>query len=918
MLYFPRPANLIEERLRRALQGGRIAAWEWDLATGALSWSDNVAEILGFFPATQEAFEAMVHPPDRELYRTALHRTLDDGAPYDTEFRFLKPDGTVIWIQNKAQPQIDESGRSILSGITIEITARKKAEASAQEATALHEETAATLRATLENMDQGLIMFDAAGTIQVYNQRVAELLGLPLDQLARRPSFRELIDYQLAQGEFVRGDEVLRQWATESGIGGVRDVYERERPDGTVLEVRTVPLPNGGAVRTYTDMTARRRAEADLRGSEERYRAVVNANVTALWRTAPDGGITEAVGWSQYTGQSEREYHGQGWLDVVHPEDRDRAIAIWQASLRSGDPVEVRYRIRRADGAFRWSVARAAAVKRQDGAIREWVGTIVDIHEHRIAQEALSRSEERLRLATEATGLGTYDADLATGWRQWSPEMRTILGLDPDAPISRKLMVSLIHPDDRERVVAAYEQSIKEAGERLQVDFRIVRADDRAVRWVSGLGRTLQDAAGRPTRVVGTLRDITAEKTAELALRESEARYRLLADNATDMIVRTDVEGICRYMSPASSELLGYEPEELLGTRLAAITHPEDLEPVVSGLEDLISQRAHHLTTTFRARHKDGHWVWLESYRRTVIDEDAGGCIAVLSIVRDISERRKLEDRLRQAQRLQAVGQLTGGIAHDFNNLLTVVLGNAEVLADCLSDPELRTMAQMVQDAAEKGASLTQHLLAFARRQTLKPERLSLDVVVSGVEPLLRRTITESIHLLIQPSEDPPLALVDRALLESAVLNLALNARDAMPAGGVLAVRTGRRMTEAGEGNLAPGQPVVFLTVSDTGSGMTPEVLERAFEPFFTTKDVGQGSGLGLSMVYGFAEQSGGHVAIDSHAGVGTSVTILLPAIAPEEIEVAQNGAENRASVPSTSPQNHADHWPRGVGAGTP
>jgi CheY-like chemotaxis protein len=222
-------------------------------------------------------------------------------------------------------------------------------------------------------------------------------------------------------------------------------------------------------------------------------------------------------------------------------------------------------------------------------------------------------------------------------------------------------------------------------------------------------------------------------------------------------------------------------------------------------------------------------------------------------------------------------------VAHDFNNLLTVILGNAELLAEDLSDPDLaRTLSRMIVEAAEKGAELTRHLLAFGRRQSLTPVRLHLDGVVTGMLPLLQRTLGEHIELRTELAQSRNGALVDRTLLESALLNLAVNAKDAMPQGGTLTLTTREAAAGAGAGGLLPGQAVVSVTVSDTGSGMAPDVLERAFEPFFTTKEVGKGSGLGLSMVYGFAQQSGGHVAIESEIGRGTSVTILLPAVAGE------------------------------------
>ena len=273
------------------------------------------------------------------------------------------------------------------------------------------------------------------------------------------------------------------------------------------------------------------------------------------------------------------------------------------------------------------------------------------------------------------------------------------------------------------------------------------------------------------------------------------------------------------------------------------------------------------------------------------------------------NERLRLETQLLQAQKMEVVGQLTGGIAHDFNNLLTVVSGNAEILTEGLCDPDsTKALATHILEAADRGGDLTQKLLAFSRRQTLRPERLSIEQAVQQMEPLLRRTIGEHIDLRIDVSDEHHWALADRSSLDSALLNLVVNARDAMPQGGTLTVTSGGRLASTGDGGLPLGQPVVFVRVADTGTGMPPEILARVFEPFFTTKEVGKGSGLGLSMVYGFAQQSGGHVSIESRPGDGTAVTILLrqtsaPVTAPNvEREHAAEGGQERVLLVEDDP----------------
>jgi PAS domain S-box-containing protein len=282
------------------------------------------------------------------------------------------------------------------------------------------------------------------------------------------------------------------------------------------------------------------------------------------------------------------------------------------------------------------------------------------------------------------------------------------------------------------------------------------------------------------------------------------------------------------------------------------------------------------------------HWL-VSTYPVSIRDDTIGvGIVAI-----DVTQQKRTEAQLRQSQKMEAVGQLTGGLAHDFNNLLTVILGNSDILVDDLRDnPSLRELVEMTRTAAERGADLTKSLLAFARRQALEPQALDLNKLISGMEGLLRRTLGAQVQIALAQGSELWHASVDPVQLESALLNLAINARDAMPQGGRLTIATANTTLDAAytdrDGEAAPGE-YVRVSVSDTGSGMTPEVIARAFDPFFSTKGVGKGTGLGLSMVYGFVKQSDGHIAIESEIGQGTSFTILLPRSMASETEVQRD-----------------------------
>ena len=490
-----------------------------------------------------------------------------------------------------------------------------------------------------------------------------------------------------------------------------------------------------------------------------------------------------------------------------------------------------------------------------------------------------------------------WELDLSTQLITGSKDAQECVGIHS---ISFPDYLDCVHPEDRSKVDKAYHHALMD--KNLHLQFRFLRPDGKAM-WREVRG-DYHSEEGAPGRLIGVSFDITAMKKAERALQESEGLYRLVAESTSDMIVRAalGVAGARLYLSPATRDVLGYDPDELIGTEPAALLHPDDLEGWRDKVSALSRGDIDRTTNIHRLRHKSGAWVTVEvSYR--LLRKPSGEPMELVSVVRDITERQRLEAQLAQSQKMEAVGQLTGGIAHDFNNLLTVIVGNAELLAEDPSDPvTCRTLSRMILEAAERGADLTQKLLAFGRRQSLRPEPIDLNGAVRSMVPLLQRTIGEHIDLQTDLPAGTRGVLVDRALLESALLNLAVNARDAMAHGGTLAITTGERPAGPAEGGMTEGQPLVFVTVSDTGTGMSAEVMARAFEPFFTTKEVGKGSGLGLSMVYGFAQQSGGHVTIRSAPGEGSAITIVLPAarvpvpeaVAPQEVPLP---SRHQASV---------------------
>jgi PAS domain S-box-containing protein len=396
---------------------------------------------------------------------------------------------------------------------------------------------------------------------------------------------------------------------------------------------------------------------------------------------------------------------------------------------------------------------------------------------------------------------------------------------------------------------------------------------------------------------VGIIHDLTERKRSEQAIREAAQRLKAVVDTAVDGVILIDARGKVMMFNPACEALFGYGAAEVIGRNVKMLMPAPFRGEHDRYLSNYLTTRVPKIIGIGRevsGRRKDGTTFPMDLSVGEAMQDDGP---VFVGIIHDLTERKRTSEQLFQAQKMETVGQLSGGIAHDFNNLLTVIIGNAESLSDVLkARPDLRKLAEAIIAAGERGAELTQRLLAFSRRQTLKPSQIDCNQLVDKMGRLLRRTLREDIDIATTLESELKSAFADPAQLESAVLNLALNAQVAMPSGGRITVSTANASLDEQYRSTHPEVPTgdyIMVAVTDDGDGMPPEVLARAFEPFFTTKEVGKGSGLGLSMVYGFVKQSNGHVAIYSEVGLGTTVRIYLPvARGDDSHEAAPTAAE--------------------------
>jgi PAS domain S-box-containing protein len=429
--------------------------------------------------------------------------------------------------------------------------------------------------------------------------------------------------------------------------------------------------------------------------------------------------------------------------------------------------------------------------------------------------------------------------------------------------------------------------------------------------WASVVVDPIRDASGKLIGFAKITRDITERKKAEEALRESEDRFRLLVQSVTDYaIYMISPTGVITNWNAGAERIKGYTREEIVGSNFAVFYTEEDrAKGSPAQTLKIASDEGRFEQESWRVR-RDGTRFWAHVVVDSIRDEE-GKLLGFAKVTRDITERKQAAEALEranaalfQSQKMEAIGQLTGGVAHDFNNLLAVVSSSVDVLASRAQNYMDTKVLDAIRRAVDRGALLTQQLLSFARQQPLTVERYDLNRVIRSFEPVLRRAGNSAIEMDIRRAHDAKTVLLDAARFEAALLNLVVNARDAMPAGGKLVVAVENVELGAGKvGTLAPGS-YVRTSVSDTGTGMPPAVVSRAFEPFFTTKEIGKGTGLGLSQVYGFIAQSGGEVVIDSEEGKGTVVSMYLPVVEgePDDAIIAEDASVDTVLIVEDEP----------------
>jgi PAS domain S-box-containing protein len=561
-------------------------------------------------------------------------------------------------------------------------------------------------------------------------------------------------------------------------------------------------------------------------------------------------------------------------IDEVLP--ADTAVPLREAMARARTTAQrqtVAYSLL-IDGTVRHFEARVSALSEGRSAV-----LCLDRTEQHAAEEAARQRERTLAHLTSVVptvvyGLRVTPEGVEIG--EVSANLERVLGYAAEQIRQPGWWAAQVHPDDRASAVEGVARA-RLHGHVTHV-YRFRHADG-SYRWLRDQLRVVRDEPGRPVEIAGAFSDVTAEREAQDRARQSDDRLRALMERSSDLVMVFDERGTITFASPSSEQVLGIPASELVDHHGFEYLHPDDVTWLAPAFERLATDPSHHLQAELRVRHRDGSWRLFAISGRNLLQHPAVRGVVVNN--REITEERRLAQQVLQVQKLESVGRLAGGVAHDFNNLLTGILGYAEMLAQDIRDgrPNLADVEE-IRRAGERARDLTRQLLAFARRQVNRPVVLDLRTAVRDAENLLRRVLGEDVHLHVLPGDTPLPVRIDPTHLQQVVLNLAVNARDAMPGGGTLTLETSRVELDQQYADSHPSVssgPHAMLAVTDSGEGMSDEARSHLFEPFFTTKPAGVGTGLGLAPVYGIVKQAGGNIWVYSEPGRGTTFKIYFP-----------------------------------------
>lgn len=840
---------------------------------------------------TNWSWERIIHPEDLLRNSEAWMSVLKTGTPHDIESRIRRADGAYRWHMTRQVAIRDESGSIVRwIGTCTDVEDQKIAV-----------ERLARDSLLLASVRDSVVVTDLEGIVTYWNEGATRLFGWTASEMVGRP-------YADRFPEPTRS-AIASEITKRAGGSEWNGEYEDYRKDGSRvwIDARVTRFADTsgqlvGILGVSHEITERKRAEQVIRKSEAFARAVLDsmtAHIAVLDRHGVIVAVNESwrtfvVGNPGPTGPAPRTSVGANYLEVCDASavagcDDARVTADGIRKLLAGeiDRLSLEYPCHSPDQP-RWFLL--SATPHDAGGC---VVSHIEITNRKLVEQELQNQQRELGLILDTVPAVIFYKDLDHRFVRVNEELVRLVGRTRDA-IEGYTDLELGSPHASQYYRNEREVITTGNPKRGFIE-PLVTAN--GVRWLQTDRLPHRDVAGQIVGVIGFAIDITERKQAEDSFRQVQERLQHVIASSPAVLFSLHVEGDqirgIAWISENVREVLGHSATEATVTGWwVANLHPEDRERVIAATErELIAKG--RVSQEYRFRHQNGQFRWLRSEIRLVLNA-TGESVEAIGSWSDVTERQTLEAQYRQAQKMEAFGQLAAGVAHDFNNLLTVINGYSDLLIDEFSETDpWRTSITEVRNAGARAAALTAQLLSFSRKTIVEPKVLDLNELIDQVGKMLRRLIGEDITLITDLAASLNQVMADRGQMEQVLMNLVVNARDAMPKGGRLTIETQNVDAETRTPLSATDKPSrhsVKVTVSDTGTGMTAGVMAKIFEPFFTTKEVGKGTGLGLATVFGIVDQAGGRIEVSSEVGVGTTFTILLPAVFDSKTTLSSAG----------------------------
>jgi PAS domain S-box-containing protein len=887
-----------EERLRLATRAGKIGLWDWDVVANRVTWTESLYEIHGVtraeFDGTAEGFAKLVHPDDREMVKQAIQQSLQERDTHELEFRAVRANGDIVWLFTNATV-LREGGRALrMSGATLDVTARKRAELALRE-------SEGKFRTLARHAPVGIFMTDAKGDCLFVNESWTNMAGLSAEEAAGRGWTKGIHpdDRARVSSEWYAAAREQRAFALE---------YRFLRADGKVTWVqggavaaRDAHGESSGYIGTISDITERKAAEFALRESEKRFRTVASRAPVGIFMTNAQGDtIFVNETWCAMAGMTPMQAHGSGWVNAVHPDDRATLQAGWETAVRGAAPSTAEYRFLRADGSVAWVQGSAVQLRDPMGRITGYVGTVADITDRKLAADAVQQQAQHLSLALGAASLGDWSWDPATDAMIMSPRVKEIFGVTGDGH-RRDDLRQLIHKDDRDRVMRANASAIAARGD-YDVEYRIRRASGET-RWVAAKGRGIYGSHGELVRMMGVVQDVTERKLAEQKLRAQEAQLRLISTNAPIDLAHCSRDLRFLFVNRAYADRFQRKPEDIVGRTITEVIGAEAFAVILPYVRRVLSGEPleYEVEVPFRDLGKRYMHV---SYVPDVAED--GTVRGWLSAIADLTDRRHMEDALRESEAAlraaqvelqahatelerkvaertaslrEAVGQMeefSYSVSHDLRSPLRAMSAYSQVLIEDYGpqlDPTARGYLDRIQRSATRMEKLTHDVLSYSRvaRDELHLAPVDLDRLLTDLIAQYAELQPAAADVEIRRPLLPVLA--HEPALGQCLGNLLTNAAKFVRPGERPRIRVA---TEArGER--------VRIWVEDDGIGIPRQYHSALFQVFerLPTPMSYEGTGIGLAIVRKAAEKMGGACGVDSDGTRGSRFWVELSKAGP-------------------------------------